>query len=189
MRELVYKMISSKLKYASHQSILLRKLLERNCVCVHACMCRVQGVGRQWLEIFYGKTSRNLPGLQQEIKIPIFPSKWSLVNPHQLWLLCFPLQTQLSLKDLGLLMLLRLASTAFKNVSFSLDETGKRGSQVWMRVSLLGTELGWAVSQPVTRKKLKGKNCFCWSFPYLLRALKPEKKWTLEYDCYPFFSF
>lgn len=129
------------------------------CACLHV-PCAGMGVGRQWLEIFYGKTSRNLPGLQQEIKIPIFPSKWSLANPYQLWFLCFHLQTQLSLKDLGLLMLLRLASAAFKNVSFSLDETGKRGSQVWMRVSLLGTELGWAVSQPMTRKKLKGKNCF-----------------------------
>lgn len=51
-------------------------------------------------------------------------------------------------------MLLRLASTAFKNVSFSL-ETGKRGSQVWMRVSLLGTELGWACYPAHDKKEVK----------------------------------
>lgn len=59
---------------------------------------------------------------------------------------------------LGLLMLLRLVSTAFKNISSLLAEFGKPGSQVWIRVSLLsGTEFCWAVSQPMTRNKLRGK--------------------------------
>lgn len=151
-------------------------------------MCR-HGCGEAVIRNILWKNIKKFTRIATRNQDSYFPSKWSLANPHQLWLLCFHLQTQLSLKDLGLRMLLRLASTAFKNVSFSLDETGKRCSQVWMRVSLLGTELGWAASQPMSRKKLKGKNCFCWSFPYLLRALKPEKKWTLEYDCYPLFSF
>lgn len=98
------------------------------------------------VKIFYGKTPRNFPRLQKEIKIPIFPSKGSLESPHQ---------PQLCLKDLELLVLLRLASTAFESVSFS---PGKPGSQVWVKVSLLGgAEFCCAISQPMTRNKLKGK--------------------------------
>lgn len=164
MRELVHEILKIKIgfppKYSSQETA-------RKKLCVFVCVCACVSVDVQ-VRMWGGSDYKHSMEKHQEIsqdcnkkQDSYFSLKGSLANPLQLWLLCFYLQTQLCLKDLGHLMLLRLASTAFKNVSFSLDETGKPDSQVWMRVSLLGTEFGGAVSRTMTRKKLKGKNCFC----------------------------
>lgn len=73
-------------------------------------------------------------------------------------------------------MLLRLASTAFKNVSFSLDETGKLGSQIWMRVSLLGTVWLGCFPDYDQKEVIKGEKLFLLKLPIISCGSQTRKE-------------